>query len=114
MILEELLQKYGVDRNTLTAAESEVLDKWAKMLAIKQLTLSDIENHVNAMIESLERELTGHENPPVTFANLVFRGRRERHLKARLQNYIMLRDFVTSPERARQYIEKQLSSFTAT
>jgi hypothetical protein len=110
--MEELLQKFKIDRKTLTADELETLDKWAKALSGTQLTPRDVEQYIGSMIQSVERELSGHENPPMTFANLVFRGRRERHLKARLHNYVMLRDFLTAPERARSYVEKQLGGFT--
>lgn len=111
--MDELLQKFNIDRKTLTADELATLDKWAKALSTQQLGVADVKQYLATMIESCERELTGHDNPPVTFANLVFRGRRERHLKARLQNYVMLRDFLTAPERARSYVEKQLGGFTA-
>ncbi len=111
--MDELLKKFNIDRNTLTVSEIDTLDKWAKALAVQQLSLADVKGYIASMIESVERELTGHENPPITFANLVFRRRRERHLKARLQNYILFRDFLTSPERARSYVEKQLGSFSA-
>lgn len=110
--MDEILQKFNIDRKTLTTDEVETLDKWAKALSTQQMSLADIKGYLGTMIESIERELTGFENPPNTFANLFFRGRRERHLKARLQNYVLLRDFITSPERARQYVEKQLGSFT--
>lgn len=111
--MEELLQKFNIDRKTLTADELATLDKWAKALSTQQLSVVDVKQYLATMIESLERELTGFENPPMTFANLLFRGRRERHLKARLQNYVLLRDFLTAPERARSYVEKQLGGFSA-
>lgn len=110
--MDELLQKFKIDRKTLTTDELETLDKWAKALSTQQLSLVDVKGYLGSMIETIERELTGHENPPMTFANLFFRSRRERHLKARLENYVMLRDFLTAPERARSYVEKQLGGFT--
>ncbi len=109
--MDELLQKFKIDRKTLTVDELATLDKWAKALSTTQLNVADVKQYLASMIESIERELTGHENPPMTFANLVFRGRRERHLKARLENYVLLRDFLTAPERARSYVEKQLGGF---
>lgn len=110
--MDEILQKFKIDRKTLTADEVETLDRWSKALSTKQLSLADIKVYLDTMIESIERELTGFENPPITFANLFFRGRRERHLKARLQNYVLLRDFITAPEKARKYVETQLGSFS--
>jgi hypothetical protein len=109
--MEDLLKKFNIDTKTLTQDELQTLDKWANALSQKTVSTQDIAEHVSTMIESIERELTGHENPPITFANLLFRGRRERHLKARLQNYVVLRDFLTAPQRARSYVEKQLVGF---
>lgn len=111
--MDELLNKFNIDRKTLTTEELQTLDKWAKALSTQQLGITDVKGYIATMIEALERELTGHDNPPMTFANLFFRGRRERHLKARLYNYVMLRDFLTAPERARSYVEKQLGGFAA-
>lgn len=111
--MDELLQKFKIDKSTLTADELATLDRWAKALSTAQISVADIKQYLSTMIESIERELTGHENPPMTFANLLFRGRREKHLKARLENYVLLRDFLTAPERARSYVEKQLGGFTA-
>lgn len=110
--MDELLKKFKIDRTTLTADELATLDKWAKALSTQQLSVSDVKQYINQMIDGAERELVGHQNPPMTFANLFFRGRRERHLKARIENYVMLRDFLTAPERARAYVEKQLGGFT--
>lgn len=110
--MEDILQKFKIDRNTLSSDELEVLDRWAKALQTTQLSVVDVKSYINSMIETLERELHGHETPPMTFANLFFRKRRERHMSARLQNYILLRDFLTAPERARSYVEKQLGGFT--
>ena len=91
----------------------ETLDRWSKALSTAQLSVVDIQGYISTMIESVERELTNYEKPPMTFANIVFRKRRDKHLRARLENYILMRDFLTAPERARSYVEKQLGGFTA-
>lgn len=111
--MDELLQKFKIDRNTLSSDELATLDKWAKALQTTQLSVVDVKGYLEQMIVSLEKELHGYDNPPMTFANLFFRKRRDRHMSARLQNYILLRDFLTAPERARTYVEKQLGGFTA-
>lgn len=111
--MEELLSKFKIDRNTLTKDEMETLDRWSKALSTAQLSVVDIQGYISTMIESVERELTNYEKPPMTFANIVFRKRRDKHLRARLENYILMRDFLTAPERARSYVEKQLGGFTA-
>jgi hypothetical protein len=108
---EELLAKFNIKKDNLTQDERTTLQKWAEMVSQKQITPLEVKGYIEAMIPSLERELAGYDNPPMSFANLIFRGRRERHIKARLQNYLMLRDFLTAPDRARSYVEKQLGNF---
>lgn len=109
--MDEILEKFGIKRETLNASEVETLDKWAKALSVQQLNIHDVKNHIQSMIEVLEKELFGHNDAPLTFASLFFRKRKERFAQARLHNYVLLRDFLTAPEKARSYVEKQVSSF---
>lgn len=109
--MNELLAKYNINRNSLTTDELITLEKWAKAITGKQISVYDVSQYINSMIEKLEMELHGYDTKPMTFANLFFSRRRNRHLEARLMNYVMLRDFLTAPERARSYVEKQLESF---
>lgn len=107
--MDELLQKFNLKRETLTTDEVLTLEKWSKSLATQQLHVADIRSYLDEMIASIEKNLYSYDTPPMTFANLVFKRRRKRHLEARLHNYILLRDFVTSPEKARAFVEKSLS-----
>lgn len=104
-MFEELLAQYGLKREQLSAAEAETLRGWANQLASTTLSVHDIGVHVEAMCETIEREMC---EPPKTVTDWLFRKKRQAHLMARLQNYLMLRDFITKPERARKLIEEQL------
>jgi len=108
-MIDDLLKKFGVDRSTLTSVELDTLDTWAKALQAKRLQPEDITGYVNAMIDSISRELTGYEEPK-SITSFLFRRKRHRSLEARLYNYIMLRDFLTSPEKAKKYVESQLKN----
>lgn len=110
--MEDLLRKFNLTRDDLTPQEQETLQQWSDMLSQKQLKLEDVKKYVNGMIESIEREMTGYESPNA-LVNLVFSKRRDRHLRARLRNYLLLRDFLTSPEKARSYVEKSLSGLAS-
>lgn len=107
--MEDLLIKFGVKREEMNAQELETLERWAQSLSQSQVTIPDLKNYLNEMITALERELTGHDYPK-GFVELFFRKKRLRHLKARLHNYILLRDFLVAPEKARSYVEKHLSN----
>lgn len=104
-MFEELLAQYGLKRDELNPDEIATLHTWASTLANNALTLRDVADHVSAMTESVERELA---EPPKSVVDWLFRKKRQAHLIARLQNYLMLRDFMTKPERARKFIEGQL------
>lgn len=108
-MIEELLHKFGIDRSTLTAVELDTLDNWARALQSKRLAPDDILGHINSMIEGIERELAGYDVPQ-NFTAFIFRKKRHKNLEARLYNYIMLRDFLTSPEKAKKYVENQLKN----
>lgn len=107
--MEELLTKLGIDRDTLKAQEIETLDRWAKALSVSQQTPVDVKNYINDMITAIEREAFGHDTPK-TFTSFLFGRKRKRFLEARLYNYILLRDFLTAPDRARSYVEKHLKN----
>ena len=108
--MEEILRKFNIDRESLNSVEMETLEKWSKALSQNVLHVHDIKNYIDTMITSLERDLFSDE-APMTFANLFFRKSRKRNQEARLKNYVLLRDFLTAPERARSIVEKQLSGF---
>jgi len=108
--MEEILRKFNIDRDSLNAVEMETLEKWSKALSQNVLHIQDVRVYIDSMIASLERDLFTDESPN-TFANLFFRKSKRRNQEARLRNYVLLRDFLTAPERARSYVEKQLNSF---
>tara|TARA_R100001086_G_C11848145_1_gene260665 strand:+ start:9184 stop:9531 length:348 start_codon:yes stop_codon:yes gene_type:complete len=106
--IKDLLAKYGLQYQDLSDEEIGTLRKWSEAFSQKTLTLPDIKNHINTMIDSIEREITGYESPP-NFVAWFYRKRRMRQLHARLANLIVLRDFCSAPERAQEYVEKQLA-----
>lgn len=106
-MFDELLKKFNISRESLTMAELETLEEWAKGLSTKQLNVPAVADYVETMIDSINRELHGYDTPR-SFVALLFRRRQHRHLEARLMNYILLRDFLTAPDKAKKYVEEQL------
>lgn len=110
-MIEELLHKFGISRSSLSAVEMDTIDGWARALQSKRLAPEDILTYINAMIDGVEREIAGYE-VPATFTALLFRKKRRVYLEARLYNYIMLRDFLIAPEKAKKYVENQLKNLS--
>lgn len=98
MVIENILARYGIKRETLSEGEQDTLEGWAKGYNETELHIEDVRKHIERMIISVENELT---EVGLTKENDTF-------LKARLKNYLMLREFVASPERAKEYIESQI------
>lgn len=107
-MLDQLLEKVGIKKDDLTADEAETLKQWATQLETRQMNLHDVESYVNSMITSVEKELFER---PQTLVDVLFRKKRHAHLMARLNNYMLLRDLLSSPARARAKIEEQISRF---
>lgn len=109
--MDELLKNLGVTRESLTKEERETVQRWAQQLSTKQMGFKDLQEYINNMIAGVERELTGYDTPQ-TFTSWLFRGKRNTYLSARLHNYILLRDFLTAPEKAKRYVEAHLQNLT--
>lgn len=107
--MEELLLKYGIKKEELNAQELSTLKNWAEALQKNTISLVDVKTYLTDMIQSVERELVGYEYPK-SFSGFLFRRKRMRHMEARLYNYIMLRDFIVAPEKARSFIEKHINN----
>lgn len=108
-MFDELLAKYNLKREDLTEVERSTLEQWSKAMSIDKVGVVEVQKYLETMISSLERELTGHETP-ASFTAWLFRGKRLRYLNARLYNYIMLRDFMTAPDKARSFVEKHITN----
>ena len=110
-MLNDLLHKFNINRSTLTNDELQTIDTWAKALRTRKLAPEDVLEYIESMITAIERELTGYDTPQ-NFTALIFRRNRRKHLEARLFNYLMLRDFLSSPEKARKFAETQLRNLS--
>lgn len=108
-MFDELLKRSGLTRETLNSQERETLERWATQMSSEKLGVKEVTEYLSQMINGVERELAGYETP-VSFTGWLFRGKRMRYLKARLYNYIMLRDFLTAPDRARSFVEKHITN----
>lgn len=107
MEIQSLLERAGLTFDDLNKAERDTLFSWMEDLSKKTLTVEGVKHHVAGLVEAVQRELAGIEEPKTLWGRL-FQHKRDLYLKARLKNYLMLQDFVTSPDRAQRWIEEQV------
>lgn len=95
---DELLKKLGLKYEELNATERETYAQWLEGVNTATITLEKVKDYITAMRESVEHELTKYD---LTKTEDMF-------LKARLRNYILLENFLMTPERARKALEQSL------
>jgi hypothetical protein len=98
MNIDKILERFGLKYEDLNAVEKETLNNWLNALSQNNLTIEKIREYIKAMKESVERELTKTDHNT----------KQDIFLKARLRNYILLEDLLSSPERAKKSIEAML------
>lgn len=100
MNIDSILQKIGLRYDDLNSDEKETLSTWMVALQQNKVTVGTVSDYIRQMKDSVEKELT------MTGLN----SKQDLFLKARLRNYILLEAFLTSPEKAKEAIERSLSS----
>jgi hypothetical protein len=98
-MFNELLEKLGLTFDDLKPVERETLYSWQEAMSKNELTLEKVKIYINAMKSSVEQELTDTKHNT----------KEDLFLKARLRNYLLLEALLTSPEKAKEAIERQLA-----
>lgn len=109
---DELLKSFGLDYEQLDTpghtGERDTMMSWLMALKSNALTVEKIRDYIGSMKDSVEKELV---NTPEMETSWLFFQRPNRKavlLKARLQNYMELYAFLTTPERAEEAIKQKL------
>lgn len=98
-MLDELLRKFNLKFDDLSAGERETLFTWVNALQQGQITIEKIKEYLVAMRTSVEQELTTVEH----------NNKQDIFLKARLRNYLLLEAFLASPEKAKAQMERAVA-----
>lgn len=98
-MIDEILKRFNLKYEDLTVAEKDTLFSWAESLSKKNLTVEGIKTYIASMRDGVEVEL----------AKTGFGSKEDTLLKGRLRNYMLLEAFLTSPEKAKQAIERALA-----
>lgn len=93
-ILDSIVDKLG-GYDQLNAAERETYKNHLQIIEGKTVTLEDTKRFVRTMITVIERDLVNTKENSVE----------SRGLKARLKNFLLLEQFMFSPERAKEALE---------
>jgi hypothetical protein len=98
-MLNEILEKVGLKYEDLKKEERETLNNWVKSLQQNALSVDKVKEYIGAMRDTVEQELTqvGHNSKEDIF------------LKARLRNYMLLEAFLSTPEKAKQALDRALA-----
>ena len=93
-ILDNIVEKLG-GYDQLNSAERETYKNHLEIIEGKTITLDDTKKFVRTMITVIERDLVNTKENSVE----------SRGLKARLKNFLLLEQFLFSPERAKEALE---------
>ena len=102
-MIDEILQKLGLKFDDLSAAERETLLSWTKALESNQLTVGMVKEYVHSLRDSVEQEVV----------KVNHNSKEDLFLKARLRNLMLLEAFLTSPEKAKQALDRALAGMVS-
>jgi hypothetical protein len=107
--INSLLEKQGLKIEELNSAERETLEKWSKAWQQQEMSVPKIQELLENLIDGTTKELADLKES-TSFWSWLFNRKKDIFVKARLKNYLTLRDFIAGPERARKFIEENLKN----
>lgn len=126
MDVDEVLKKRGLTFDELTSDERETLFAWMNTINKNQITVVDVRNYVIKMRDSVAQALTEIDETPHTWFGVLalliplvgivrkwYLDQKKLGLEARLRNYILLEAMLSTPDRARAALEKQVAAMAA-
>ena len=99
-MIDEFLKKFNLKYEDLNELEKETLMNWLEALSNQELSVEKIKNYVRDMLSAVEKELADCNLPK----------EKDLFLKARMRNYLLLLDFLTSPEKVKRSLEEALKN----
>lgn len=108
-MFDKILQKFGLEWSELNEAEKDQLRQMREAVRSESVEIDDMREHIDHMINQLVADLTevGEDNWIPFFVS-----RRRREIRARLENYRLLKAVLHRPEnmekRAKAHVEQML------
>lgn len=107
--LDQLLEERGLKLEDLQGEAKEQYFEWLNMLETQPLSIEDMKSYLSAEKVKIELSLTEEPEFKYHFFGLFKReNRKHLFLKARLRNYLLLEQFLQSPETKKKAIEGYL------
>lgn len=113
MTINDILEKFNLKYEDLNSVERETLNTWLEALSKSKLTLENVKTHLASMRDAVEQELTKESMKRPSFWAFLFNFRKDNLLKARLRNYMLLEAFLSTPERAKQALERAMTGIAS-
>lgn len=108
-VTEKIEEKLGLKIEDLNEIEKETYLQMLKQVEKSQLTLDKLLKHIISLRESVTKELI--KEPEFNYI-FIFKipNRNQILLKARLQNYVLLEQILTAPQKAQEMLEDMIGS----
>lgn len=98
--MDEILKQYGLRYEDLNIGEKETLNNWLDSANSAVITIDVIREYIYNMRESVLMEVSNYENG----------SKQDIMCKARIRNYTLLLAFLSTPDKARQALERALKN----
>lgn len=125
-MIDELLEKNNLTFDDLTPDERDTLFSWQEALSKNVLSLESVRDYIQSMKASVEDELSNYNDAPSTWVGILtllipmygmikhwYADQKRMQLNARLKNYVLLEAFLSTPEKARQQMERAVASISS-
>lgn len=109
MSITEELEDKGIKIDSLTPDEKQTYFSMLKAVQDATLTPEKLRDYIHDMREAVTRDLIAE--PEFTrFLFFKFENRKQILLKARLQNYVLLEAYLSSPNKAKKAFEDMIGA----
>ena len=100
MDIDALLKKYGVTYDDMSNEELETFNQIIASVQQGQLTVEKVRNFIASLRYTVSIALAKHD----------LTSDHDKFLKARLMDLMLIEAFLTSPERAKEHLEKMIAN----
>lgn len=102
-MLEEILTRLNLKYEELTPEERETLNSWTSALSKGGLSIEQVKGYIKSMRDGVENEL----------CSFKLDKSQDLYLKARLRNYMLLEALLSTPEKAKESVERAIAGLVS-
>jgi len=124
--IDDILNRFNLKYEDLKESEREVLNGWLKVLDSNQLDVEQVRIFVHTLRKEIETQLVQYKETPsgwvsifamfIPFYGLLTKWYQDQNrigLEMRLRNILLIEDFLTGPQRARDALNRQIASLVS-